>query len=98
MLMDLMQYLAHRSDTFYRLWSMLPSRCTIRGCEGHILRWMEDKIEWKSGPRTGRTDWACRECVHKLRQLSFKAGSQCIHHDDGSIEYIPPPKDDQLEA
>lgn len=98
MFVDLLQFLAHQSESVYRLWSLLPSRCQIQGCDGQILRWMEDQVEWKSGPRTGQTDWVCRECVHRLRQASFKAGSQVVEKEDGSVEYIPPKRDDQLEA
>lgn len=98
MFVDLLQFLARQFESVYHLWSLLPSRCKIQGCEGQILRWMEDQIEWQSGPRTGRIDWVCRDCVHRLRQASFKAGSECIHHDDGSVTYIPPKPDNQLEA
>lgn len=89
-LLDVLCYLADRSQLVWELWSKLPSKCQLAGCEGNVLRWMEDEVEFKTGPHAGAGIIPiCRECVHKLRRASFRAGSAVVEREDGWVEYRP---------
>lgn len=72
------------------LWSQLPGKCAVQGCEDQFLRWMEHEIEILSGPFKGTKAPVCDGCANRLRQASFAAGHAVRHLDEHTVEYIPP--------
>lgn len=85
-----------------RIWSFLPSRCVFRGlpederCEDRYLRWTETPVTIYGDPP--EDVWVCKDCLNKMRQISFKAGHSVEHLPDGTVRYSPSVSSPQPEG
>lgn len=89
MWLDLLEKLSNRFEFIHSLWSLLPPKCRMSGCEKKNLRWTENEVEILSGPMINTIVPICVVCTQRLRMASFSAGLEVTHQDDGSIVYGP---------